>query len=191
MSARPRKPPTQDPIEDSPTTIYDSSEDHRPRGARGGAKAAATILDKPQPAKTVVDPPKTRNAGPTLVDKPVKGKPPTPTSGLPLAAGSAPPAPPVVPRNATGPIQAVSMKTPGTHKPEPVANPPTPILPRPKLRGAAEVTPAKQAQNLGQLAKPYDPKEARARRMREYVIWGCIAVILASAIALVVWFVAR
>ena len=75
MSARPRKPPTQDPIEDSPTTIYDSSEDHRPGGARGGAKAAATILDKPQPAKTVVDPPKTRKAGPTLVDKPVKGKP--------------------------------------------------------------------------------------------------------------------
>ena len=177
MSARPRKPPTQDPIEDSPTTIYDSSEDHRAR-----------------PAKTVVDPPRPRTAGPTLVDKPKKGaKPPTPAPGLPLAAGSEPPGvprPPVVPRNATGPIQAVSMKTPGTHKPEPVANPPTPILPRPKLRAAAEVTPVKQ-QNLGHVAKPYDPVEARARRMREYVIWGCIAVILASAIALVVWFVAR
>ena len=146
------------------------------------------MLERPRQATSGE---RTRNAGPTLVDKPTKGKPPTPTTGLPLAAGSAPPAPPVLPRNATGPIQAVSMKTPGTHKPEPVANPPTPILPRPKLRGGGEVAAPKQAQNLGHVAKPYDPKEARARRMREYVIWGCIAVILASAIALVVWFVAR
>jgi hypothetical protein len=193
MSARPRKPPTQDPIEDGPTTIYDSSEDHRPPGSKPAGNSARTVLDKPPPAKTIVDPPK-RTAGPTLVDKPKKAnKPPTPAPGLPLAAGSAPPElpkAPVVPRNPTGPIQAVSMKTPGAHRPEPVANPPTPILPRPKLRAASEVAPVKQ-QNLGHMAKPYDPVEARKRRMREYVIWGCIAVILASAIALVVWFVAR
>ena len=39
-------------------------------------------------------------------------------------------------------------------------------------------------QNLGNVAPPYNPEEARARRVREYVIWGCVAVILASAIAL-------
>lgn len=91
----------------------------------------------------------------------------------------------------SAPIQAISMKTPGSHgKPAP-ENPPTPILPRPKLRAISEVTPAKQPQNFGTVAQPYDPREARARAMREYVIWGCLAVILASAIALVVWFVAR
>ena len=90
----------------------------------------------------------------------------------------------------SAPIQAISMKTPGMpQKPMP-DNPPTPMLARPKLRAVAEVTPAKQ-QNLGNFASPYDPKAARARAMREYVIWGCLAVILASAIALVVWFVAR
>jgi len=94
----------------------------------------------------------------------------------------------------SAPIQAISMKTPAdavrAAQPE---NPPTPILPRPKLRAALEVTPlrAPPAQNLGNLAQPYDPKEAKARAVREYVIWGCIAVILASAIALAVWFLAR
>jgi hypothetical protein len=91
----------------------------------------------------------------------------------------------------SAPIQAISMKTPGAQQDASPANPPTPILPRPKLRAVSEVKPAQQPQNFGNVAQPYDAKEARARAMREYVIWGCLAVILASAIALVVWFVAR
>jgi len=119
------------------------------------------------------------------------------------AKGSAPPERPTVvdkprppavqaisKREPSAPIQAISMKTPGNAKPPEPANPPTPILPRPKLRAVSEVTPAQQ-QNFGTIAQPYNPKEARARAVREYVIWGCIAVILASAIALVVWFTAR
>jgi hypothetical protein len=112
------------------------------------------------------------------------------------AKGSAPPPEPTVvdkPRAQTAPpvqnappIQAISMKTPGNALPL-EAPAPTPVLPRPKLRG--DVTPIPQ-QNLGNLAPPYDAKEARARSMREYVMWGCLAVILASVIALVVWFAA-
>jgi hypothetical protein len=90
----------------------------------------------------------------------------------------------------SAPIQAISMKTPG-NAPAPEGNPPTPMLPRPKLRAVSEVMPAQQAQNFGTIAQPYDPKEARARAVREYVIWGCVAVILASVIALAVWFLAR
>ena len=106
-----------------------------------------------------------------------------------------PPRPPVVPavskQETSAPIRAISMKTPGGQPAvaDPT-NPPTPMLARPKLRAMSEVAPPKQ-ESLGYIAPPYDPKEARARTMREYVIWGCLAVILASGIALVVWFVAR
>jgi hypothetical protein len=91
----------------------------------------------------------------------------------------------------TTPIQAISMKTPGETPAQPdLANPPTPIVPRPKLRAMSEVAAPRQ-QNLGHIAPPYDPKEARARTVRDYVIWGCVAIILASIIALGVWFAAR
>jgi hypothetical protein len=93
-------------------------------------------------------------------------------------------------KDATGALQAISMKTPGQAATSASAPNATPMLARPKLRGRAEVAPASQ-QNLGHVAPPYDPDEARARQVREYVIWSCVAVILASAIALVVWFVAR
>jgi hypothetical protein len=97
-------------------------------------------------------------------------------------------------KDATGPLQAISMKTPGQGATAAAAPNATPMLPRPKLRAmaevASEVVPPNQ-QNLGHVAPPYDPEAARARQVREYVIWGCVAVILASVIALVVWFVAR
>jgi hypothetical protein len=111
------------------------------------------------------------------------------------AKGSAPPPEPTVvdkPRARTAPpIHAISMKTPANVAPAEAANPPTPILPRPNLRGDLTPVPQPRPQNLGNLAPPYDPKAARARTMREYVMWGSLAVILASAIALVVWFAAR
>ena len=104
-----------------------------------------------------------------------------------------PPRPPVVAiskKEMSAPIRAISMKTPGGQPAVEHANPPTPALQRPKLRAMSEVAPPKQ-ESLGYVAPPYDPKEARARTVREYVIWGCLAVILASGIALVVWFAAR
>src|SRR4051812_19044054 len=91
-------------------------------------------------------------------------------------------------RELPSPIKAVSMKTPGVRTRQP-----TPEIKKPKLRAISEVTPLSQAQpkNLGYLAPPRDPNEVRARRIRDYVIWGCVSIILASLIALAVWFAAR
>jgi hypothetical protein len=91
-------------------------------------------------------------------------------------------------REAVTPIKAISMKTPGDAKPK-KADPAD--LPHVKLRAMSEVARAQTPQNLGNLAPPYDPHKARVRSLQDYVIWGCVAIILASAIALVVWFAAR
>lgn len=85
-------------------------------------------------------------------------------------------------------FKAISMKSPdGATKKEPEP----PVLPAVKLRAMSEFHRAQTPQNLGNLAPPYDPHEARKRTARDFIMWGCIAVILASVIALVVWFVAR
>ena len=90
----------------------------------------------------------------------------------------------------SGPV-AISMKTPAEPKTDGPAE--TPILARPKLRAISEITPLPHAQpkNLGYLAPPRDRAEVRSRRVRDLVIWSCVAVIIASAVALVIWFVAR
>jgi hypothetical protein len=97
--------------------------------------------------------------------------------------------PPVPPERAPAPVlKAISMKTPGA----PVAQPELPAreLPQVKLRSLSEVTKAR-TQNLGRLAPPRDPGEVRARRVQDYVVWGSLSVVLACAIALGVWFLAR
>jgi hypothetical protein len=167
-----------------------------------GSQPTPTIVDKPIVASkagpTVRDKPAARsNAGPTVVDRPMqgaRGAPTVPAKPMPAAAKPqhAAPIQVISKKEASSPIQAISMKTPGDGQQRAAPdNPPTPMLARPKLRAVSEVSPAQQQQNLGNLASPYDPKAARARAMREYVIYGCLAVILASGIALVVWFVAR
>jgi hypothetical protein len=87
------------------------------------------------------------------------------------------------------PIQAISMKTPADPNLKPVEKPQR-EMPHVQLRAMSEMARAQQPQNLGNLAPPYDPAAARNRTVREYVVWGSLAVILASAIALTVWFVA-
>jgi len=66
-------------------------------------------------------------------------------------------------------------------------------MPRPKLRAISEITPLPHAlpRNLGYLAPPRDPAEVRSRRVRDLVIWSSLAVILASAVALAIWFLGR
>ena len=162
MSARARKPPTQPP--DRP-----SMEDAPTTIYDSGEDLPKRKRPAPVTAKGSAPPPE----APTIVDRPAQ---------QPVRAISK--------KEQSAPIQAISMKTPGEQRAPQPDNPPTPIIPRPKLRAVSEVTPQQQ-QNLGNLASPYDPKEARSRAVREYVIWACVAVILASAIALVVWFTAR
>ncbi len=93
---------------------------------------------------------------------------------------------PPVPRAAQ--MVAISMKTPTDLqvRVEKVAR----ELPHIKLRAMSEFSRAQMPQNLGNLAPPYDPAEARNRTVREYIVWGSLAVILACGIALAIWFAA-
>ncbi len=88
------------------------------------------------------------------------------------------------------PIVAISMKTPADPNLRPVKVMEEKDMPHIKLRAMSEVSRAQIPLNLGNLAPPYDPHEARKRTMKEYIVWGCISVMLACAIALAVWFIA-
>lgn len=85
------------------------------------------------------------------------------------------------------PIHAISMKTPAEPRPA-RSEQAERELPHVKLRAMSELARTQQPQSLGHLAPPYDPAEARARTVRDYIVWGSLAVILASVIALGVWF---
>ena len=91
------------------------------------------------------------------------------------------------------PIKAISMKTPDHEEDAKRERAPVRKVHQVKLRAISDVKSGGQAQpqNLGNLAPPRDASEVRARRTQDYVIWGCMAVIFASVVALVIWFVAR
>lgn len=85
-------------------------------------------------------------------------------------------------------IKAVSMKTPGVSKGEAVEK----AKPQVKIRSISDVMNVpKVPQDLGRLAPPRDPGAARVRKLQDYVLWGSVSVILASVIALAIWFLAR
>ncbi|MCW5808422.1 MAG: hypothetical protein KIT31_39090 [Deltaproteobacteria bacterium] len=86
------------------------------------------------------------------------------------------------------PLQAISMKTPG----ELAARQQQPARQHQVHLRPIDVRPdPPSSANLGRLAPPRDPREVRARRMRDYVIWTCAVVVLASVVMLSVWFIAR
>lgn len=123
-----------------------------------------------------------------------KGNPPAPDfpddAPTNIYDPDAPPTvPPAAPPAPAAPIRAISMKTPADPSLKPVAKPQR-EMPHVKLRAMSEMSRANQPLNLGNLAPPYDPAQARARTVRDYVVWGSVAVMLASAIALAVWFLA-
>jgi hypothetical protein len=87
------------------------------------------------------------------------------------------------------PLRAISKKTPGVAAP---SDAPPRAVPQVKLRAIAEVKGGPiSPQALGYLAPPRDPSETRARRRRDLIVWGSISVIIACAVALGIWFVAR
>ncbi len=101
----------------------------------------------------------------------------------------APPPPP--PHDHSQPIRVISLKAPGDLSEErlPVKEH------RPRLRRLSEVAPqrariATPPGGFGYLAPPRDPREARTRRLRDYVLWGSVVVMLAGAVMLGVWFLA-
>lgn len=87
------------------------------------------------------------------------------------------------------PIRVISMKD-HTEVAKPRSEDPRVQL-QVHLRSMAEVAGRSEAPvKLGHLAPPRDPRQARARRVRANVIWSCVAVALAGAIALAIWLVA-
>lgn len=106
---------------------------------------------------------------------------PHPSVLLPAAQSPAPP------RDRSEPMRVISMKTPADLEREAKGQR---VLPVVKLRAISEVnqTPPR---GMGNLAPPRDPREARSRRLRDNVIWGSLAVIVASIVTLAIWFLAR
>jgi hypothetical protein len=97
-------------------------------------------------------------------------------------------------QQSSGSIKVVSMKTPaGSAPPAPVAKHESRPIPQVRLRAISEVSPLSQAQpqNLGNIAPPRNAAEVRKRRVQDYIIWGSVCVIVASVVALAIWFLAR
>jgi hypothetical protein len=176
----PRKAPGDFP-DDLPTVVDGPlSQQVLQKGAQDHAR---TLVDKPDAmdhARTIPG----KQAGTKDRARPPSKAPPVPQPPVLPPAPSAPSASPA-PRR----MKAVSMKTPADPNLKPVEKPER-DLPHIQLRAMSEVSRAQIPLNLGNLAPPYDPAEARARTVRDYLVWGSLAVIIASGVALVVWFVA-
>lgn len=97
--------------------------------------------------------------------------------------------PPAAAAPAPEPLRVISMKTPmelEAEKTEKAAR----QLPVVQMRAMSEIrqTPPR---GMGNLAPPRDPREARSRRVQDVVIWGSVAVMVASVVTLAIWFLAR
>ena len=93
-------------------------------------------------------------------------------------------------REASTPIKVVSMKAAEAAAEKAEKERPR-VIPQVQLRAMSDVKPAAPQQNLGYFAPPLTAREVRARRARDYVIWGCLAVMIASVFAVGMWFLAR
>jgi len=86
------------------------------------------------------------------------------------------------------PIRVISMKDHEASKPR-AEEPRVPL--HVQLRSMAEVAGLHDAPvGLGNFAPPRDARQARARRLRANVVWACVAIGLACAISLAIWFIA-
>jgi hypothetical protein len=197
------RPPT-DP--QPPTAAADPARAPRPRTPtrKGpGVEAAAPTRKSVELATpTAVWPPPRAQGEPALAT-PTAVSPPPRAPSEPAPALPPPPEPersgPVHAAPAfdqSQPIRVISLKAPGD---APRADASAERLPRnqhqPRLRRLSEVSPQRRAAltppgGLGYLAPPRDPREARTRRWREYVIWGSVAVMVAGVVTLGVWFLA-
>jgi len=123
----------------------------------------------------------------------------TPTEVTPPAApapAAAAPAQAIAPAQAwSEPLRVISLKAPGEGRGD-RSEPSVPVRQhQPRIRPLSEVSQQRHAAHtppggLGYLAPPRDPREAQARRWREYVLWGSVVVMLAGVVTLGVWFLA-
>ncbi|HLL21549.1 MAG TPA: hypothetical protein VK427_05430 [Kofleriaceae bacterium] len=94
------------------------------------------------------------------------------------------------PRERSEPIRVISMKTP-PHVDD-VRAPHAARTHKAKIRPLSDVVGAGQTppHGMGYLAPPADPKERQARRLRDWLIWGSVLVMISCMVMLGVWFLA-
>lgn len=89
------------------------------------------------------------------------------------------------------PIRVISMKTPAEIAAENKAKRAAKQH-KPEIRALADVVGQRSTppRGMGNLAPPADPKERNVRKLRDWLIWGSILVIISCAVMLGVWFLA-
>jgi hypothetical protein len=92
------------------------------------------------------------------------------------------------PRERSEPIRVISMKSPA----EIAADKKQAKQHKVQIRALSDVRPQHQTppRGMGYLAPPADPKERKVRKVRDWLIWGSVLVIIACVVMLAVWFLA-
>jgi hypothetical protein len=109
---------------------------------------------------------------------------PTPTEIDPVGA-----APTSSPREKSEPIRVISMKTPAqiAAEKQKVDKKKHQVEIRALSDVARQNTPPR---GMGNLAPPVDYRQRRQRRLRDWLIWGSVLVIISCVVMLGVWFLA-
>lgn len=164
MSARARRP-----TDDIGTEIFDADRTRRAAAPRSAAGGEHDLTEGPPRVAAV------EHATPTRVDAP-RLEPGSPTEHA-------------AQRERSEPIRVISMKDPPSVPWPPRDEPRVPL--HVQLRSMAELSRRNDTPvSLGRLAPPRDPRQARARRLRDNAVWACVAIALASLVAVAVWLIA-
>jgi hypothetical protein len=92
------------------------------------------------------------------------------------------------PRERSEPMRMISMKSPA----EMAAEKKQAKQHNVEIRALSDVVRKNQTppRGLGNLAPPADPKERQNRKVRDWLIWGSVLVIISCVVMLAVWFLA-
>jgi len=182
----------EDEDDDTRTELYDPSSGDAPP-----SKAARTVVSKPVKPAPKPAPIAKRSATvpPPIPVRAKKTQPPPEPTAKPAPLAKIAPAPAAAPKpvghQTSGPMRAVSMKTPADVAAQKPTNPKVvrPKIPEVKLRSIAaqKGTPPRVT---GNLAPPRDEREDRKQRLWSNTFWASIAVIIASIVALAIWLIA-
>jgi hypothetical protein len=94
-----------------------------------------------------------------------------------------------VPRDKSEPIRVISMKAPADAEKQKVAGKQHKAA---RIRPLSEVRPQHNTppRGMGYLAPPADARQARGRKLRDWLLWGSVLVIISCVVMLGVWFLA-
>ena len=114
------------------------------------------------------------------------------TSSRPTSRRSQPPpVREVAARDRSEPMLMISMKTPADIPDQRLEISPNPHVGPPRVRRMSEVHKTPPRGVLGNFAPPRNAKEVRIRRMRDFVYWGLVVVVIGGAVMLGVILLAR